>query len=170
MRHWGVGLILAVLLSCLPVNGLSTETEHGHHHQSQPEGHAHHGTHKHRQWLSPPAPYVGKESHRWGDAGAIERGRPLYDTHCTLCHGADGRGTTDFARTLSHQPADLTHHFHPHPGDGDAYLYWRVSEGGTVEPFQSAGSLMPAFKTLLSDDEIWDVLAYICAEFHLGFQ
>ena len=62
------------------------------------------------------------------------------------------------------------HHFHLHPGDGDAYLFWRVSQGGTVEPFKSAGSLMPAFDTVLSDDQIWDVLAFVCAEYHLGFE
>ena len=170
MHRRAVGLCLAVLLSCFASSGLPTETEHEHHHQSQPEGHGHHDTHKHRRWLTPPAQYDGTISHRWGDPGAIERGRPLYDAHCTLCHGADGRGTTDFARTLQHQPADLTHHFHLQPGDGDAYLFWRVSEGGLVEPFKSAGSLMPAFNTLLSEDQIWDVLAYVCAEFHMGFQ
>ena len=78
--------------------------------------------------------------------------------------------TTALAKTLPHPPADLNHHFHMHPGDGDAYLYWRVSEGGTAEPFRSAGSLMPAFKTLLSEEQIWDVLAYVCAVFHQGFE
>jgi Cu/Ag efflux protein CusF len=73
------------------------------------------------------------------------------------------------ARTLPHPPADLTHHFHRAPGDGDAYLFWRVSEGGQVEPFKSSQSAMPAFKAVLSAEQRWDVLAYVHAEFHRGF-
>ena len=169
MYRWVVGLSLTALLCWPASDGLMAAGEHDQHHHSQPEGHSHQDTHKHQEWLTPPAHYADKMSHHWGEPGAIERGKRLYDTHCTMCHGADGRGTTEFARTLPHQPADLRHHFHPHPGHGDAYLFWRVSQGGTVEPFKSAGSLMPAFSTVLSDGAIWDVLAYVCAEFHMGF-
>jgi Cu/Ag efflux protein CusF len=76
---------------------------------------------------------------------------------------------TGRAQGLSHPPADLTHHFHRAPGDGDAYLFWRVSEGGQVEPFKSGQSAMPAYKTVLSEDQRWDVLAYVHAEFHKSF-
>ena len=86
-----------------------------------------------------------------------------------MCHGADGKGTGPVAQGLPHPPADLTHHFHRAPGDGDAYLFWRVSEGGQVEPFKSSQSTMPAYKTVLSEDQRWDVLAYVHAEFHKGF-
>ena len=166
MQRFIFGLRLAVLLSVatsavVPAAG---ERDHHHEHQSQQD------THKHQNWPTPPEAYANKISHHWGDEGAIVRGKTLYDAHCTACHGADGLGTTALAKTLPHPPADLNHHFHLHPGDGDAYLYWRVSEGGTVEPFKSAGSLMPAFKTLLSDDQIWDVLAYVCGAFHEGFE
>ena len=30
-------------------------------------------------------------------------------------------------------------------------------------------SMMPAFKTVLSEDQRWDVLAYVHSEFHGGF-
>jgi Cu/Ag efflux protein CusF len=86
-----------------------------------------------------------------------------------VCHGTDGKGTGPAAKGLPHAPADLTHHFHRAPGDGDAYLFWRVSEGGQVEPFQSMQSTMPAFKTVLTEDQRWDVLAYVHAQFHRGF-
>jgi Cu/Ag efflux protein CusF len=86
-----------------------------------------------------------------------------------MCHGADGKGTGPVAKGLPHPPADLTHHFHRAPGDGDAYLFWRVSEGGQVEPFKASQSAMPAYKTILSEDQRWDVLAYVHAEFHKGF-
>jgi len=127
-----------------------------------------HGTHRHERWVAPPPAYAGYRSDRWADLHAIGRGRELYRQHCQACHGADGRGTGPLAASLAHRPADLTNHFHRPPHDGDAYLFWRVSEGGTVEPFRGMGSAMPAFKRVLSEDERWDVLAYVHAFFHLG--
>ena len=135
------------------------------------EGHAHtmDGPHQHPWWETPPAEYANARSTRWDDAAAIARGQQLYQTYCLMCHGADGQGTGPVAKGLPHPPADLTHHFHRAPGDGDAYLFWRVSEGGQVEPFKSSQSTMPAYKTILSEDQRWDVLAYVHAEFHKGF-
>ena len=126
-------------------------------------------THQHPWWETPPAEYAKARSTRWDDAAAIARGQQLYQTYCLMCHGADGKGTGPVAKGLPHPPADLTHHFHRAPGDGDAYLFWRVSEGGQVEPFKSSQSAMPAYKTVLSEDQRWDVLAYVHAEFHKGF-
>src|SRR4029453_5947855 len=42
----------------------------------------------------------------------------------------------------------------------DAYWFWRVGEGGLVEPFRSAGSPMPAWKQELSAEDRWAVIAY----------
>src|SRR6266540_3850437 len=133
-----------------------TAGDHGH----TTEGH----THQHPWWETPPAEYANAHSTRWGDAAAVARGQQLYQTNCLMCHGADGKGTGPSAKSLPHAPADLTHHFHRAPGDGDAYLFWRVSEGGQVEPFKSSQSAMPAYKTVLSEDQRWDVLAYVHAE------
>ena len=129
------------------------------------EGH----THQHDTWEPPPAEYSSARSTRWEDAAAVARGEPLFQTYCMACHGTDGKGTGPAAAGLPHAPADLTHHFHRAPGDGDAYLFWRVSEGGQVEPFHSMQSTMPAFKTVLTEDQRWDVLAYVHAQFHRGF-
>jgi mono/diheme cytochrome c family protein len=134
-------------------------------HGQTTEGHIH----QHPWWETPPAAYANARSTRWDDAAAIARGQQLFQTYCLTCHGADGKGTGPLAKGLPHPPADLTHHFHRAPGDGDAYLFWRVSEGGQVEPFQSSQSAMPAFKAVLSEDQRWDVLAYVHAEFHKGF-
>ena len=40
----------------------------------------------------------------------------------------------------------------------DDYLYWRISEGGAFEPFIS---LMPAWGTLLSEQEMWQLVSYL---------
>jgi hypothetical protein len=40
------------------------------------------------------------------------------------------------------------------------YWFWRVSEGGTAEPFHSQGSVMPAWKYHLSEIERWQVIAF----------
>jgi mono/diheme cytochrome c family protein len=132
-------------------------------------GHTTDGPHQHPWWETPPAEYANARSTRWDDPEAIGRGQQLFQTYCVLCHGSDGKGTGIAAKGLPHPPADLTHHFHRAPGDGDAYLFWRVSEGGQVEPFKSSQSAMPAFKTVLSADQRWDVLAYVHTEFHKGF-
>jgi mono/diheme cytochrome c family protein len=140
------------------------------HEEKAPQGQAMEGhTHQHDSWEPPPPEYAGARSTRWNDPAAARRGEPLFQTHCMVCHGTDGRGTGPGAVGLPHAPADLTHHFHRAPGDGDAYLFWRVSEGGQVEPFRSMQSTMPAFKPVLSADERWDVLAYVHVTFHGGF-
>ena len=48
-------------------------------------------------------------------------------------------------------------------------LFWRVSEGGAVQPFKAMQSAMPAFKTSLSTDKRWDLVAYVHATFHKFF-
>lgn len=112
-------------------------------------GHTMHG-HLHRPdtWETPPAEYASARSTRWDDPAAIVRGQQLFQTHCMVCHGTDGNGNGPGATGLSHPPADLTHHFHRAPSDGNAYLFWRVSKGGQVEPFKLMQSTMPAFKSV----------------------
>lgn len=127
----------------------------------------HHASgHVHTNWLSPPNDYLGLRGSHWFDLQYIVRGEKLYQDHCLSCHGQDGRGDGIMASALEHPPADLTKHFHPQPGKNDDYLFWRVSEGGTAEPFSSLKSAMPAFKKILTDEERWSVLAYIHNRFH----
>jgi len=139
------------------------ETMHGEHGHSEEDAH-----HQHGEWIDPPEAYAGRISNKWAEADAIARGEEIYEAQCISCHGADGQGTGPIAQALSHPPADLTNNFHTSPGNGDAYLFWRVSEGGTVEPFKSQDSAMPAFKNVLSVSERWDVLSYVHTFFHQG--
>ena len=77
-------------------------------------------------------------------------GREIYVNTCIRCHGIDGKGAMGIQ--LTPPPADLT-------SDNvqnrlDASLFKRIHDG-------KANTAMGAWKYSLSDDEIWDVLAYI---------
>ena len=138
--------------------GLAAEPEKVH------EGAA--GSHAHAGWMTPPGNYAGRRGLLWSDAEAIRRGRVIYGRKCAACHGWDGKGTGRMAESLPHPPADLTAHYHRAGKQGDDYLFWRVSEGGMVEPFRLMKSVMPAFRGVLSEQERWEVLAYVHNAFH----
>lgn len=125
--------------------------------------------HAHDKWVDPPPAYADKRNPNWEDRDAVLRGHKIYETQCVVCHGLDGEGTGPIAGNLTHRPADLTNHFHRGPGLGDGYLFWRVSEGGTVEPFKSQGSAMPAFKKTLTERQRWDALTFVHHLFHRGY-
>ena len=136
MFRWVVGLSLAVLLCCVasdsswPPENTSTINTASLKKQSS--------RHPQAPGVANPARALRRKMLTDGATPARSSGAGLVRHPLHHVPGADGRGTTEFAKTLPHQPADLMHHFHLHPGDGDAYLFWRVSQGGTVEPFKSA--------------------------------
>jgi mono/diheme cytochrome c family protein len=88
---------------------------------------------------------------------AIAEGGPLYLAHCQKCHGASGLGNGELAMSLTPSPALLAY-LVQQPIAVDQYLLWTISEGG-----QAFGTAMPAFKKVLSQDEIWEIVAYLRA-------
>ncbi|MGD1877121.1 MAG: c-type cytochrome [Kiloniellaceae bacterium] len=89
----------------------------------------------------------------------IDAGGALYRANCVACHGPKGRGDGDAGLDLVPSPALLSR-LMDIQGTVDEYLLWTVSEGG--KPFDTA---MPAFKDRLSEDQIWQIIAYMRAGF-----
>ena len=89
----------------------------------------------------------------------IARGKEIYAAKCALCHGDKGDGKGPGAVNLPLKPADLTDAKMVAEMPGN-FWFWRVSEGGLVEPFKSKGSVMPAWKGELSTNDRWAVIAY----------
>jgi mono/diheme cytochrome c family protein len=86
-------------------------------------------------------------------------GREIYSRHCATCHGETGRGDGPAGHVVSLKPANLADSLGV-PQKPLDYWFWRVSEGGTAEPFHSQGSVMPAWKYHLSELERWQVIAF----------
>ena len=89
------------------------------------------------------------------DSDSLARGASLYATHCASCHGDGGMGDGTAGAALDPKPAPVAHSSQMM---SDAYLFWRVSEGGV--PFQTA---MPVWKDILDEQSRWDVINYIRA-------
>lgn len=88
---------------------------------------------------------------------SLTHGGELYTTYCATCHGDGGMGDGPAASGLDPAPAPIAH-----TGQmlGDNYLYWRISEGGQADPFNSA---MPAWGDAFSEQDRWDLINYVRA-------
>ena len=99
-----------------------------------------------------PAPYTGRRSPLSPTPTILAQGKTRFDGRCALCHGLTGRGD---GREGPFVPpaADLTKRLRP-----EDYLFWRISEGGSVDPFCTA---MPGFGTLYDERARWELVAYL---------
>ena len=84
-------------------------------------------------------------------AESIARGRQLFAKNCAVCHGAEGRGDGAAAAALPQRPEDLSN-IAPPPNFPDGVVAYRIANGV---------KMMPAFKSTLSENEIWDLLNFI---------
>ena len=100
------------------------------------------------------------------DVVDIEQGAELYAQSCAVCHGTQLEGQPDWRSPgadglLPPPPHDVTGHTWHHP---DRVLFEYTRLGGR-EALALQGldfeSGMPAFGDILSDAEIWNILAFI---------
>jgi cytochrome c oxidase cbb3-type subunit 2 len=110
-----------------------------------------------------PAPLSYADAHlpveAWTDAALIARGKEIYAVKCAVCHGDAGDGKGPAGAALPLKPPDLRDR-HGIDEMRDNYWFWRVSEGGSAEPFRARGSAMPPWKDDLSVEDRWAVIAY----------
>jgi mono/diheme cytochrome c family protein len=86
-------------------------------------------------------------------AETIRAGEQIFLLNCASCHGETGKGDGPLSRTLTPKPSDLALLA---ASVDDAYIYWRIAEGGA-----GMRSSMPAWKSILTEDEIWMGVAFI---------
>lgn len=90
-------------------------------------------------------------------------GQSVYNTQCAACHGINGEGQfpdapleRDITGRFGAPPHDETGHTWHHDDD---LIIRMVVEGGMGDPVNFYS--MPAFESILSDEEVRAVIAYI---------
>lgn len=104
-----------------------------------------------------PEEYAGLSNPIEANEESLARGGELFTNYCASCHGDGGMGDGPAAATLDPAPVAIAH---TSQMLGDDYLYWRISEGGQGDPFNSA---MPAWGNALDEQARWDLINYIRA-------
>jgi len=89
--------------------------------------------------------------------GDPKAGKAKYDGNCVGCHGAAGKGDGVAAAALNPKPQDHTNGKVMNALT-DKYLFDIIKDGGAA---MKKAPFMPASNKKLSDQEIWDVVAYI---------
>ena len=104
--------------------------------------------------------------HNW-EHRDIVAGQSLYADNCASCHGANLEGQPNWQSpnadgVLPAPPHDRTGHTWHHD-DELLFEYTKLGGAAALEVRGVTGfkSGMPAFNETLTDDDIWDILAYI---------
>lgn len=85
----------------------------------------------------------------------MEAAKALFDRNCAGCHGEKGLGDGVDGSAVDPKPTNIAR-FAKMGMAKDDYLLWTLAEGGLP-----IASDMPAFKDVLSRNEIWQIVAYL---------
>ena len=89
--------------------------------------------------------------------GDAKNGRELYMEKCVLCHGSQGEGW-DWSKKVAMPPIPVPDLSQVAPTRSDQYLFEIVKGGGEAV---GRTRFMPPFGFQLSDQEVWDLIAYM---------
>src|SRR5215510_13208793 len=96
-----------------------------------------------------PTEYAGKTNPFSSEAAPA--GAEIFKAYCASCHGDTGHGDGPAGASLSPRPRNLAE---LQKQVGDDYLFWRINVG-------KEGTAMIAWKGTLTDEQIWQVIAFI---------
>jgi mono/diheme cytochrome c family protein len=96
-----------------------------------------------------PPEYAGKTNPLGADAASA--GADVFMTNCDACHGPQGHGDGPASAALDPKPRNLPDLAKTVTDD---YFFWRISTG-------KDGTSMVAWKGVLTDEQIWQVIVYI---------
>lgn len=113
-------------------------------------------------WIFWPSSSIGRADP--ADARQVALGATVYRQNCASCHGVNLEGQPDWRirkpdGRLPAPPHDETGHTWHHPDD----QLFRITKSGLKPPLapEDYQSDMPEFSTVLPDEQIWAVLAFI---------
>jgi mono/diheme cytochrome c family protein len=97
--------------------------------------------------------------------------RVLFEQHCAVCHGWDGRGDGVMASPVQPAPPEFVSAIQPAPADytdrlfmerfTDDFLFWLIKKGRIGVTEDKEYDTMRPYGHVLSDEEIWSVVRYI---------
>jgi mono/diheme cytochrome c family protein len=106
-----------------------------------------------------PLPAANAESpERWYEQSQVESGQSVYEKNCSSCHGTRGEATVNWRRP------DSDGKFPPPPLNGTAHTWhhpFRVLAQQIKFGAPAGAGTMPAFKDILNDEKIINVIAWI---------
>jgi mono/diheme cytochrome c family protein len=106
------------------------------------------------------------------DAALVAQGKTVYADQCASCHGVNLEGQPNWRQRradgrLPAPPHDETGHTWHHP---DAHLFQVTKYGTAAVAGPDYKTDMSAFGEILSDTEIWAVLAFIKSRWPAAIQ
>jgi mono/diheme cytochrome c family protein len=84
-------------------------------------------------------------------AAALSEGARLYEKHCALCHGGAAQRISPLGTKFSPPVPQIVNRV---PDDPDADFFWIVKHGIRL-------TAMPGWDGILTDDQMWTVVAFI---------